>query len=137
MILLDTNILVWLFNGDPRLGKESRIAIEEARNRDVLYVSAITPWQISMLVEKGRLNLGIDTLRWMMKVLSFDGINFAAITPSLAVDAGRLPGDIHGDPGDRLIIATARDLNCTLLTSDRKVLDYGAAGHVAVRDARL
>lgn len=135
MILLDTNILVWFSMGVGKLGQTSRTRILQAQADDQLFVSVISAWEISMLVDKGRLELGTDPLLWMRSAINA-GVSLIAITPEIGVSAGRLPGGIHGDPGDRIIIATARDLDCPLLTSDRKMLDYGANGHVRVSDAR-
>jgi PIN domain nuclease of toxin-antitoxin system len=137
LILLDTNVLVWLIMGDPRLKPQSRFLVEETRSASGVQVSPISAWEISMLVDKGRLELGTEVSIWVQTVFSAAGIHPAPLTPSLAVDAGRLPGSIHGDPADRLIIATARDLACPLLTTDRKILAYGKQGHVQVVDAHL
>jgi PIN domain nuclease of toxin-antitoxin system len=49
----------------------------------------------------------------------------ASITPEIAVDSSRLPGDFHGDPADRILVATARSLGVPLLTRDRKLVEYG------------
>ena len=46
------------------------------------------------------------------------------ITPSIAIDAVNLPGDFHKDPALRLIVATARSLDCPLITADRQILNY-------------
>lgn len=137
MILLDTNVAVWLFNGDPELGRESRDLIEEARADQGISLSAITLWEISMLVEKGRLNLGQDTLRWIEAALASPGVSLTPISAAIAVKAGKLPRSVHGDPADRLIIATAQALESRLLTSDRKILAYAGQGHVEAIDARL
>ena len=63
-------------------------------------------------------------------------IRLEPISPSIAIDAGQLPGGIHGDPADRIIIATSRHLGCPLLTTDRKILAYAAIGHLKAIDAR-
>lgn len=135
MIVLDTHVLVWAMEGDGRLGPRSGRMIEDAAGETSLFVSAITPWEIAMLTEKGRLALGRDVGAWLGAVLALPGIRLAPITPTLAVDSVRFPGDIHADPADRLIIATARELGATLLTADRAILDYGSRGHVVVKDA--
>ena len=90
-----------------------------------------------MLVEKGRLNLGQDTLRWIAKALAATGVSLTPISPAIAIKAGQLPRAIHGDPADRLIIATAQAFESRLLTTDRKILDYADHGHVQASDARL
>ena len=90
-----------------------------------------------MLVDKGKLALGMRPLDWMEAVLDEPGFRIEPFAPVIAIDAGSLPGDIHGDPADRIIIATARHLACPLLTTDRKILDYATEGHLQAINARL
>lgn len=135
MIVLDTHVLVWTLEDDPRLGPRARAAIDEAAGQGGVLVCAITPWEIAMLVQKGRLALGRDVGEWLDAALNLPSIRLAPLEPAIAVDSVRLPGTLHPDPADRIIVATARHLGVTLLTADRAILDYGAAGHVAVADA--
>lgn len=60
MIVVDTHVLIWAVDGDARLGRTARGAIEEAGSTDGIAVSAITPWEIVLLADKGRLRLGCD-----------------------------------------------------------------------------
>ena len=64
------------------------------------------------------------------------GIRLAALEPVIALASTRLPGEMHGDPADRMVAATARHLGVVLVTADEKLLAYGAAGHLAVFPAR-
>lgn len=57
-------------------------------------------------------------------------MRLAVITPDIAIEASHLPGDLHSDPADRLIIATARSLGATIITRDPKILAYAEAGFV-------
>ena len=134
VIVLDTHVLIWALGDDGRLGLQARAAIEAAGEGSVV-VSAITPWVIAMLVQKGRLALADDVGAWLETVLALPALRLAALEPAIAVDSVRLPGTLHADPADRLIIATARHLGFPLLTADRAILDYGNAGHVHVIDA--
>lgn len=134
VIVLDTHVLIWALGDDGRLGLQARAAIEAAGEGGVV-VSAITPWEIAMLVQKGRLALADDVGAWLETVLALPALRLAALEPAIAVDSVRLPGTLHADPADRLIIATARHLGFPLLTADRAILDYGNAGHVHVIDA--
>ncbi len=136
MILLDTHALVWSADNKPELGVRSRELIASAQADGELYVSAITPWEIAMLVGKDRLELSRHLAVWMPGVTSQPGIVVAPLTPEIGMDAGLLPPGIHGDPADRIIIATARALHCPVLTADGKILRYAQAGHVQVVDAR-
>ena len=98
-------------------------------------VSAITPWKIALLAEKGRLHLGREVGSWIKTALALPGIRLAPVEPEIAVDSVRLPSSFHPDPADRLIVATARHWGVPLLTADDAVLDYGARGHVHTIDA--
>lgn len=129
-LLLDTHALVWLLSGNARLKAESRQLIQQAAEQDGLLVSAITPWEIAMLVSKGRLALDRDVGEWIQTGLALPGIRLEPLSPEIAVASTRLPGEIHGDPADRIIAATARHLAVTLVTDDALLLEYGAAGHL-------
>jgi PIN domain nuclease of toxin-antitoxin system len=89
-----------------------------------------------MLTRKNRVDLGMSVITWAAEIMNSDGPALLALTPEIAVGAGELPSGIHGDPADRIIIATARAHGCTILTSDRKILAYAKAGHVQAIDAR-
>ena len=135
MILLDTHVLVWAAEGSRRLGETARATIEETRREDRAGVSAITPWEIALLVEKDRLQLAMELGAWIQTVLQAPGIDLLPIEPRIAIDSVRLPGRFHADPADRLIIATARRWSTPLLTADREILAYAAEGHVRAIDA--
>ena len=68
--------------------------------------------------------------------MSLPGIRLAALEPAIALASTRLSGEMHGDPADRMLAATARNLDAVLVTADEKLLAYGAAGHLAVFPAR-
>lgn len=135
MIVLDTHALVWAVNGDERLGKKTQSLISETSRTGRVAISAITPWEIALLVEKGRLGLANETRAWIEAALALPGIFLAAIEPAIAIDSVRLPGEFHADPADRLIIATARYHNAPLVTADRAILSYAAGGPLEAFDA--
>ena len=134
MILLDTHVLVWFMQGDERLGAKAKNRIEKARHDEGVVVSAITLWEISMLAARGRLTLGRPTGEWVRSALATDGIDLAPLDPTIAVEAGEL-AELHGDPADRIIAATARHHDAVLMTADRPVLAYAAKGYVQAIDA--
>jgi len=80
-ILLDTHILVWLLNGSERIGEPVHAQIQQAADEDSLFISAITPWEIAMLVAKGRLRLGKDVEEWIRAALSLPGIRLEPLRP--------------------------------------------------------
>ncbi|HXT34849.1 MAG TPA: type II toxin-antitoxin system VapC family toxin [Chloroflexota bacterium] len=131
-VVLDTHTLVWLLAGDRRLSPAVVEVVRHATATNQAFVSAITPWEIAMLVAKNKLAFACDVLTWLDEALSQPGITLAPLLPAIAVDSVRLPGAIHGDPADRIIVATARHLRATLVTADAKLLTYGRGGHVAV-----
>jgi PIN domain nuclease of toxin-antitoxin system len=129
-VLLDTHTLVWLLEGSERLKATSRSAIQKASNNNALFVSAITPWEIAMLVRKDRLVLNREVKEWLHAALALTGIRLYQLSVEIAVASTCLPGKLHLDPADRIIVATARHLGATLVTADRCLLDFGASGHV-------
>ena len=133
--LLDTHALVGLLDGNERLGEKSRALIQQAARADSLYVSAITPWEIAMLVSKGRLTLAQEVGEWLRIAISLPGVRMAPLSVEVSVASTRLPGAFHSDPADRIIVATARQLGATLVTEDKLILDYSKAGHVKTHRA--
>jgi PIN domain nuclease of toxin-antitoxin system len=134
-LLLDTHVLVWLLTDSDRISAAVYNQIERAAAQDLLFVSAITPWELAMLVAKGRLVLSRDVGNWIDAALSLPGIHLEALSPAIAVASTRLPltllsGQVHPDPADRILIATARSIDATLVTADERVLDYAKAGHL-------
>ena len=120
-MLLDTHALVWLRLGDPRLGAHARREIEEAWQADDLAVSAMSYWEAAMLTARGRIRLPVDADAWRRENLD-QGVIEIPVDGAIAVRAGLLP-DLHGDPADRIIIATALEGH-RLVTGDRRILDW-------------
>lgn len=135
LVLLDTHAWVWLLNGDLKINQKVRTAIERSLSEEAVLLSAISPWEVAILVSKGRLSLDRDVGEWVQAAVSLPGIRVEPISPEIAVASTRLPGNIHPDPADRLIAATARHLGAILVTDDQLLLDYGAAGHLKVMRA--
>lgn len=117
--------------GDSRLSAEVRQAIENASYAAGVNISAISLWEIAMLVTKERLKLKRDVGEWVELVVANPGLTLVPLAPEIAVASTRLPGEIHRDPADRIIVATARTLDATLVTADQALLDYAAAGHLS------
>ncbi len=134
--LLDTHALVWLLEGNARLGQKSRDLIFAAAQAEHLYVSAITPWEIAMLVSKGRLSFAQEIGEWLKTALAMPGIRMVPLSIEISVASTQLPGNFHADPADRMIVATARYLGATLVTEDKLILGYSQAGHLKVQHAR-
>jgi PIN domain nuclease of toxin-antitoxin system len=73
---------------------------------------------------------------WVEAGLKAPGVHFVPMSPHIAIGSTRLPDEPHGDPADRILMATARAVGARLVTCDRSILDYAARGHLAVLDAR-
>jgi PIN domain nuclease of toxin-antitoxin system len=83
-----------------------------------------------MLERRRRVSLSQSIERWREAVLTPTAMQEVGVDGAIAIEAVRLPGDLHEDPADRILVATARIRGWTLATRDSRLLDYGAAGHV-------
>jgi len=135
LVLLDTHSWIWLLNGSERLGPKARKSIQRSLSDEAVLVSAISPWEVAMLVAKGRIVLDRDVGEWVETALALPGIRLEPISPEVAVASTRLPGTIHSDPADRMIAATARHLGSTLITADQLLLAYSKDGHLKTLNA--
>jgi PIN domain nuclease of toxin-antitoxin system len=135
-VLLDTCAVIWLANGD-QLAPAAMAAIVRAGLRGGIFVSPISAWEIGMLSKPRAGRTGIvrftpDPKAWFARFMAGPGIREAPFHPDIAIDSSWLPGEVHGDPADRLIIATARHLGLPVVTRDRKIIAYAEDGEVAV-----
>ena len=121
LILLDTNALLWMRIGDRRLGNIARREIERAWQSDELAVSAISFWEVGMLVDKGRIRLADDVQVWRRDLLE-QGVVEIPVDGETGIRAVQLT-DFHADPAGRLIVATAL-AGHRLVTSDRRILEW-------------
>lgn len=136
-LLLDTHVLLWLIEGYGSLGSRARYAIDQATLADCAQVSAITPWEIALLVSKKRLALELDVQEWIERALHSPGLSLTPLEPAIAVASTRFPFEMQADPADRILLATARHLPATLVTADRLLLGLAEAGHLRAIDATL
>lgn len=126
MIVLDTHVLLWWVSGAvDKLSKPASSALENASGNEAsIFVSAISAWEIAVLIEKGRLVLSMDVEEWLSHVASLPEVRFLPVDRHTAVQSVRLPGAFHSDPADRIIVATARRLNLPLVTADEHIRNY-------------
>ncbi len=122
MIVLDTHALVWLAEGSPKLGKKSRLLMDEALKAENLFVSVISFWEVAMLVEKRRLEMHMSVDAWRKSLIE-NGLKEVALTGDMAIYSAQL-NNFHGDPADRMIVSTAISLTATLCTADEKILSW-------------
>lgn len=136
ILLLDTHVWIWLVEGvTSRLGRTALRRIERASAGGRLRLSVISVWEIAMLQCKGRVQCLPTLDDWVDINLRAPGLQLSDLTAQIAIDSSRLPDLAHGDPADRIIIATARRLPATLVTRDRAMLRYARSGHLAALDA--
>jgi PIN domain nuclease of toxin-antitoxin system len=125
-ILLDTHALLWWQAGVDRLSPKAARSIESATR---ILVSPISFWELTMLVEKGRISLDRPTNVWVVDFLATERVEVAELTPSVAIGAGELTG-FHGDPADRMIVATAKSSRVPLVSKDDKIHAYAKSDRV-------
>lgn len=127
-ILLDTHAALWLARGD--LAAKAVAALATAASLDVaVLISPITAWELGLLVSRGRVALASAPVDWLNELIA-TGASWASLTPQVLADASFLPGQIHRDPADRILAATARAFGYRLMTRDRALLAYAEAGHL-------
>lgn len=125
MLILDTHVLLWWVNGSDSLSKVAEKAIRKTLSQgSEIIVSSITAWEVSMLIEKGRLTLSMDVESWFAEISQIDGVRFLPVDNETAIKSTVLPGNFHKDPADRMIVATARKLAVPLVTADEKIRNY-------------
>jgi PIN domain nuclease of toxin-antitoxin system len=136
LLLLDTHCWLWAQLGKlDRLSRHALNAIRAAESSGNLRISVISVWELGMLENRGRVALPMNIRSWVAEALTKPGISLIPLTPEIAVESSNLPGDLHGDPADRIIAATARAWNATLLTKDHRLIDYSRQRHVRVLGA--
>ena len=124
-LLLDTCAILWLAEG-VELAAEARAKITKQN----LHVSPISAWEIANLVRKSRIALTLPAATWFRQAAGKMAATMPQLTVEILADSCGLPGSPPSDPADRIIIATAREADMTVVTRDKHILDYSRAGHV-------
>ncbi len=130
VLLLDTHVWIWFMLANAELAVTGRQAINRAADSGQLRIAAISLWEAALLASRGRVTLGRPLAQWLAEAVSAPGLSIEPLLPQIAVEAYSLPQEFHRDPADRLIVATARVANATLMTRDRRILDYAGRGHL-------
>jgi PIN domain nuclease of toxin-antitoxin system len=136
LLLLDTHCWIWAQLG--LLQNLSRAALQSIKNAERegnLRISVISVWELAMLEQRGRIALPMNVRTWVDQALSKPGISVAPLTSEIAIESVNLPGELHGDPADRMLVATARILGATLLTKDAQLIRYSQQRHVRALEA--
>ena len=129
-LVIDTHVWLWLESEPDRLGESARARIEQAARAGQLWVSVMSVWEIGMLVAKDRIRLSMPVDEWVRQASATPGMQMLGVIPEIALESTRLPDAPHGDPVDRLLMASARLHNLTLVTADEKILAYAQQGHL-------
>ncbi len=130
-LLLDTHVLFWLLTGAADLSStDIRFAIERASEREALFISAISAWEIAAMEGQGIVRFSITPTEWLAQATTTPGMQTLDVDPSIAAEAALLPEPFPGDFIDRALVATARRLNCVLLTADPELLAYADLGYL-------
>lgn len=132
-VLLDTHALVWMRAG--ALDPSTVSLLMAAALRGELFVSTVSAWEIGLLHRKAAAggtapSFSPDPKTWWARATGAAGLRETPLTAEVAIASSFLPEPLHRDPGDRMLIATARHLGATLMTRDQSILDYAALGHL-------
>jgi PIN domain nuclease of toxin-antitoxin system len=120
-MILDTCALLWLASGDKKL---SRATLKEINAAPAVYVSAISGFEISLKLSKGKLELTHPVEEWFAQITEHHGLTILPLGLDVCIAAAKLP-PIHDDPFDRFIIATAKLNELRVVTADDRFEKYG------------
>jgi len=122
VIILDTHAWIWWTTDSSNLSEKASKAIKNASR---IGIPAICCWEIAMLAAKKRIGLSMDVQVWIDLALQKNRVQIVPLSPEIAVLSSRLPGEFHGDPADRLIVATSLALKAPLVSKDCKISSCG------------
>jgi len=120
-MVLDTATWIWRASDPKRLSASARRALDQTEH---LLVSAISVWEVAMLVAKRRIQLDRPVELWVDMALALPAIQLAPLDPAIAVRSTQLPGEFHADPADRIIVATALENAMQVVTPDERIRCY-------------
>lgn len=137
VLLLDTHVWIWSVEGDERrIGRKARRLLSRAESRDAIRLSPASLFEVTALHTAGRLRLAQPVEQWIRNALDVAGLPLADLSPAIAIDAGTIPRAALADPLDRLLVATARQLGATFVTSEARIIEYASiTSNVRVFDA--
>jgi len=124
VIVLDTHTWLWWASDPGQLGAAARRAISRESSRGGAVVSSISAWEVAVKVAAGKLELDRDVHAWVAAACALPGLVVHPLQPVDAVESTLLPGPLHRDPADRIIIALARRLGAAIATRDEAIRQY-------------
>lgn len=122
VILLDTNVLLFLFREPERISKVAMDALESARPGELL-ISSVSAWEVAMLSAKKRIELPLPPREWFQLAIKEFGIRDIVLDTASSARALELPA-IHQDPCDRWILATAVTFGIPIMSADGVFAKY-------------
>ena len=126
MIVLDTHVWIWLLAAPQTLSPTAAKAVDQASAPKHILISAISVWELFMLVKKGRLELTVPPAAFVTATQRDPRFQIVPIDERIARRSVELP-DIHGDPADRMILATGIELGAAIVSKDRRLAEYSVA----------
>jgi PIN domain nuclease of toxin-antitoxin system len=124
LIVLDTHAWIWWLANPDEISRAAQEEIDRAMEREEILISSISSWEIALLVRKGRLELTMPVEEWIARSEALPFVQFVPLDNRIALRSNQLPGEIHEDPADRIIIATALTLGAPLVSKDTRIRDY-------------
>jgi PIN domain nuclease of toxin-antitoxin system len=125
-VLLDTHIALWLDSGAAQLRRETHAAIDSCWHRGgKVFLSAVSAWEIALLVDDGRIELDVPVATWIERFLERPAVEALPLSHGAACRSYQFHQLEHRDPADRLLIATAIELKCPLVTYDERIVRFG------------
>ena len=120
-VILDTCALLWLAQGGGRLSPE---ALSQIAAAPVVYVSAISGFEVGVKHRKGKLSLPAQPLEWFEAVVDHHDLHVLSVDLPTWIRSTELPA-VHADPVDRIIVATAERQSLPVVTADPIFARYG------------
>lgn len=117
---------------EQRLGSRDEALIDEWKRQQVLFLSPMSAWEVAQKVAAGKLDLAHDISSVVSRSVERGRFTLLSLTVEILIAANRLPGIIHGDPVDGILVATARAYDLTLVTHDTELRRYAKQGHLRV-----
>jgi len=134
-ILLDTHTLLWTLVEPEQLNSNTTKIIESACSSNRLFISSISLWEIAMLKMKKRIKVYEPITDFLQTIENIPGLHVQDISASVAAESSLLLDDFHGDPADRLIVASTIVNSATLITRDKKILEWAKLGNIKTIEA--
>lgn len=130
-LLLDTHVWFRYQASTKALRNDAVVVIDEAAQRNAVFVSVISVWELAMLEHSGYVEFDGGVQDWTDQALAKPGLSLLPLSPEIAVASVRLPPPMHKDPADRILVASALVENLTFVTSDKAILAFAKTTEIS------